>query len=193
MFHRVCRHCNSFGSLSNWKRMSSSMHRKKKKKKKEEKHTTDTNNNNNNLPAHHRPQVGWLRLSQQILLSFSFIAARVCVCVCLAHKVGKNDQLFEGFSAAWARWWWWWPWKRKKKLLLDPRSRIYRQRISSGILFCIVSFLREKHHSAPLFEFFRFLNRRKFASCLLNNKNETHHQLSKKKKKVLMDTARVRV
>jgi hypothetical protein len=87
--------CSFFGSLSNWKRMSSSIRKNKKK---------------DPILQQQQPSTGQqrapFRLSQQILLllscknSFSFIAAAAArVSIWLTRVAGrkKNDQLFEGF------------------------------------------------------------------------------------------------
>lgn len=174
------------------------MHRKKKKKKKKEERntqpiqTTITTTTTFQLTTIVRRLAGsGYRNRFSSFFLFSFIAERVCVCVYLAHKVGENDQLFEGFSlsqldttAAWARWWWWWPWKKRKKIVV--RSAISylspAHQFRNSFLHCVIS-SRKTHHSAPLFEFFRFqkIVENLPAVCSIT-KNAAHHQLSKKKK-----------
>ncbi len=117
--------CSFFGSLSNWKRMSSSIHKNKKK-------DPILQQQQQQQPSTGQQRAPF-RLSQQILLlscknSFSFIAAAAArVSIWLTRVAGKkNDQLFEGFLKLRAAIWWW-PWKKTgEKEIEDPWSRIYR-------------------------------------------------------------------
>jgi hypothetical protein len=94
--------CSFFGSLSNWKRMSSSIRKNKKKDPilQQQQQQQQPSTGQQRAP---------FRLSQQILLllscknSFSFIAAAAArVSIWLTRVAGrkKNDQLFEGFSSS---------------------------------------------------------------------------------------------
>jgi hypothetical protein len=91
--------CSFFGSLSNWKRMSSSIRKNKKKD------PMILQQQQQQQPSTGQQRAPF-RLSQQILLllscknSFSFIAAAAArVSIWLTRVAGrkKNDQLFEGF------------------------------------------------------------------------------------------------